>query len=263
MKRLALLALSTALPLAAGAQGKTEITWYGHSAFVVTTPRGTVLAIDPWLSNPSAKDKEAAAKLAKVDYVLVTHGHSDHVGDAVALGTRTGAKLVGAFDLSRALVAAGYPKDQATAATAGNIGGTIPLGDEVSVTIVPASHGSVVSKEDGSLLAAGSPTGFVVHIKSGPTLYHTGDTDVTSDMRLVGDRHKVDLMLACIGGHFTMDPAGAATAVGLTRARAVVPMHYGTFPLLKGTPADLEKALKSKGIKARVVTFQVGETKSF
>jgi len=270
MHRLALTTLALAAPalaawpLAAPAAGKTEITWYGHAAFTLTTPKGTVIAIDPWMSNPAAKDREAAQKIEKVNYILITHGHSDHVGDAVALGVRTGAKLVTNFDLSRALVAAGYPKEHATATTAGNIGGTIQLTDEVSVTIVPALHSSTFQKDEASAVqATGNPLGFVIRVAGGPTVYHTGDTEVTSDMKLVGDRHRVDVMLACIGGHFTMDPAGAALAATLVRARTVVPMHFATFPLLKGTPAALAKELKARGAKATVTEMQVGETRAF
>lgn len=263
MNRLALLTLvAVSLPAAALAGGKTELTWYGHAAFVVKTPRGTVLAIDPWLSNPAAKDKEAASKLEKVDYILITHAHGDHVGDAVAIAKRTGAKLVGSFDLAGALIAAGYPAAQAGMMTSGNVGGTIALDDEVSVTLVAAVHSSGIRKDGEPVQYGGNPTGFLVHVKGGPTLYHTGDTDVTSDMKLLGDRWHVDYMLACIGGHFTMDPVGAATAVQLTRAKTVIPMHFGTFPILKGTPAELEKALQAKKVAAKVLTFQVGETRA-
>jgi L-ascorbate metabolism protein UlaG (beta-lactamase superfamily) len=261
------LAVITALaPLAARAaepKPKTEITWYGHSAFVVKTPRGTVLAIDPWLTNPSAKDKEAVQKLDKVDYILVTHGHGDHVGDTLAIAQKTGARLVTNFDLSKALVAAGYPKEQATVMTAGNIGGTIALTDEVSVTLVPAVHSSTYQKDEATpVAAAGNPHGLVVRIQGGPTIYHTGDTDVTGDMKLIGDRYKPDLMLACIGGHFTMDPAGAALAATLVRPKQIISMHFGTFPVLKGTPAALEKELKARGSRAKVVEMQIGETRA-
>ena len=262
MKRLAILALTVALPLAARAAGKTELTWYGHAAFVLKTPGGTVVAIDPWLSNPTSPDKEAAGKLEKVDFIVVTHAHADHVGDAVAIAKRTGAKLVGGFDLANALIQEGYPKEQATAMTSGNIGGTIALTDELSATIVPASHSSGIRKDGAPVAYGGNPTGILLHVKGGPTVYHTGDTDVTSDMKLVGDRWKIDYMLACIGGHFTMDPQGAATAAQLTRARTVIPMHYGTFPLLKGTPEALEKAIQAGKGKAKVVTMKIGETRA-
>jgi L-ascorbate metabolism protein UlaG (beta-lactamase superfamily) len=263
-------ALALALTLAAPAvalpadAGKTSITWHGHAAFVVKTPKGTVLAIDPWISNPANPDKEAAQRLDKVDFILVTHGHGDHVGDSLALAKRTGAKLVTSFDLNKALVGAGYPKENATIATSGNIGGTFQLTGEVAVTLVPAFHGSTYKKEDATPTEpAGGPAGQVVPIQGGPTHYHTGDTDVTQDEKLVGDRFPVDLMLACIGGHFTMDPTGAATALALVRPKTVVPMHQGTFPVLKGTPAELEAALRKSGLPAQVVAMKPGETRAF
>jgi L-ascorbate metabolism protein UlaG (beta-lactamase superfamily) len=256
--------LSAAPAAGAADKGTTAVTWYGHSAFVVKTPKGTVLAIDPWLSNPADPDKEAVAKLARVDFILVTHGHFDHVGDAIDIAKRTGAKLVAGFDLSRALVRAGYPKDQATMMTAGNIGGTIPLAEDISVTIVPAVHSSDFRKDDASPIEpGGNPVGFVLHVQGGPTIYHTGDTDVTSDMKLVGDRWHPDLMLACIGGQFTMDPAGAALAAMMVRPKRIVPMHFGTIPLMKGTPAALEKELKARGSKATVIEMKAGETRMF
>jgi L-ascorbate metabolism protein UlaG (beta-lactamase superfamily) len=254
-----------AVPLAAlgqgkgGKGGKTEVTWYGHATFVVKTPGGTVLAIDPWFANPSTPDKEAAQKLEKVDYVLVTHGHFDHVGDAVALAQRTGAKLVTGFDLGRALVKAGYPEAQAGFDTLGNIGGRIAAGD-ATVILVPAIHSSDVTGEQGQQ-PGGNPLGFVIQVKGGPTLYHTGDTDVTMDMRQIPERYgNVDVMLACVGGHFTMDAQGAALAASYVKAKTVVPMHFGTFPVLTGTPKELEKALKGK---AKVLVMEPGKTVTF
>ncbi len=262
---LAALSLLAASPaLAQEAAGKTEITWWGHAAFTVKTPKGFVLAIDPWLSNPSDPVKDPAKKLGKVDAVLVTHGHSDHTGDAVAIGQRTHAKLVASYELAQQLAAAGYPKEQAGMETSGNMGGTIPLSDEVSVTIVPAVHSSGYSRDGKSApVYGGNPVGFVVHVKDGPTIYHTGDTDLFGDMKLVGERWPVDVMLACIGGHFTMDPEGAAAAAALVGAKVVIPMHYGTFPLLKGTPSELERAVTARDGKARVVVMKPGETRAF
>ncbi len=263
-----LAALAVALPLAGAAQGapkasgggKTELTWYGHAAFVLKTPGGTVLAIDPWLSNPNTPDKEAAEKLAKVDYILVSHGHFDHVGDAIALAKRTGAKLVTNGDLAGALVAAGYPKDQAGFDTIGNIGGRIQAGDAL-VTIVPAIHSSTYTDPQGASHPGGNPVGFVIQVKGGPTLYHTGDTDVTEEMRQIPARFgAVDVMLACIGGHFTMDPAGAALAASYVKPKTIVPMHYGTFPVLTGTPQQLEAALKGR---AKVLNMQPGKPVAF
>jgi L-ascorbate metabolism protein UlaG (beta-lactamase superfamily) len=247
-------------PAAAGGGGKTEVTWYGHAAFVVRTPGGTVLAIDPWFGNPRSPDPQAGEKLEKLDYILVSHGHGDHVGDAVALAKRTGAKLVSLFDLGKALVSAGLPEGQAGFDTQGNVGGAIQAGD-ATVILVPAIHSSDVTDPEGAQRAGGNPVGFVVKVKGGPTLYHTGDTDVTMDMKLIPERYgPVDVMLACIGGHFTMDPRGAALAASYVKARTVVPMHYGTFPVLTGTPQQLEAALKGR---SKVRVLEPGKPASF
>ncbi len=253
-------------PLAALAQGgkaaapRTEVTWYGHAAFVVRTPGGTVLAIDPWLANPRSPDKDAAQKLEKVDYILVTHGHADHVGDAIAIAKRTGAKLVGSIDLGRTLVAAGYPKEQAGTDTLGNVGGTIQAGD-ATVTMVSAVHSSNFTTTEGAQVAGGNPLGFVIRVKGGPTLYHTGDTDVTLDMKQIPERWgPIDVMLACIGGHFTMDPQGAALAVSYVKPKVVVPMHFGTYPVLTGTPKELEAALHGR---AKVLVLEPGKPTAF
>ncbi len=262
----ALAVAAAAIPLAAAPQGKppaaagkTEITWYGHSAFVVKTPGGTVLAIDPFFQNPRSPDKDAAQKLEKVDYVLVTHGHADHVGDAIAIGKRTGAKLISSFDLGRPLVAAGYPKDQVGMDTQGNVGGRIQAGD-ATVIFVPAIHSSDYSGDSGHT-GGGNPVGFVIQVKGGPTLYHTGDTDVTLDMKQIPERYgKVDVMMACIGGHFTMDPQGAALAASYVKPRMVVPMHYGTYPALAGTPKELEAALHGR---AKVLVMEPGKPVAF
>jgi L-ascorbate metabolism protein UlaG (beta-lactamase superfamily) len=270
MSKKLLLALATAaaLPFAATAAetAKTELTWYGQSAFVVKTPKGTVLAIDPWLSNPVAKDKDAAQKLTKVDYILISHGHNDHVGDAGDIAKRTGAKFVGSADLVQRLVTDGLPFDPKTMLMdAGNMGGSFALTDEVTVAIVPAVHSSGYKKTPESPQEwAGNPVGFVIKIKGGPTLYHTGDTDVFSDMSLIPKRWgHIDVMLACIGGHFTMDPAGAALAATFVKPKTIIPMHFGTFPLLAGTPAELQQALKSSGAHAKMTEMKVGETLTF
>jgi L-ascorbate metabolism protein UlaG (beta-lactamase superfamily) len=275
LRTLAVLSLIlNALPAsAAKREPNTKVTWYGHATFRIETPKGLVLVVDPWFANPKDPDKDALAKIGKVDYVLVSHGHSDHVADAVALG-KAGATLVSVYELSTALQSMGFPKDHASIATAGNIGGTIALGDEVKVTIVPAVHGSGLDRSDGSLpVYSGSPAGFIIEIKNGPTIYHTGDTDAFQDMRAIGDRYHPDVMLACIGGHFTMDPQGAALAASYVRPGVIVPMHFGTFPLLTGTPDELRAALKTQKSKTRqdlprgsageVVEMKPGETHLF
>jgi L-ascorbate metabolism protein UlaG (beta-lactamase superfamily) len=245
----------------AAAPAKPSITWYGHAAFRVTTPRGKSILIDPWLTNPSNPNGKADAAQIPADLILVSHGHADHVGDAVAIAKRTKAKLVATYDLGNALVATGFPRAQAGMDTQGNVGGVVTVLDgEVKIAFVPAVHSSQVAKDDKSPgLDGGAPGGFLVMIDGGPTIYHTGDTDVFGDMALIPQFAPVDVMLACIGGHFTMDPSRAARAAKLVKPKSIVPMHYGTFPLLAGTPEQLAKELKQQGVRAKLEVKTIGK----
>jgi L-ascorbate metabolism protein UlaG (beta-lactamase superfamily) len=243
---------------------QTQLTWYGQSGFKIVTPGGKTLLIDPWLTNPVFdKGKETLAALKNVDLILLSHGHSDHVGNAVEIGKITRAKLVATFDLSAAMVTAlGYPNELADIATTGHFGGTLHLLDgEVSVTFVPAWHGAGVTRDDNSPpIYGGNPSGLIVALRDGPTFYHTGDTDLFSDMALVSRFHKIDIMLVCIGDHFTMGPARAAEAVNLVGPRIAIPMHYGTFPVLTGTPEAFGEELKKREVKTELRVLKVGET---
>ena len=243
---------------------ETQLTWYGQSAFKIVTPGGKVLLVDPWLTNPVFdKGKDEIAALKHADLILVSHGHSDHVGDAVEIGKKTRAKLVATFDLSAAMVRGlGYPGELADTETTGHFGGTLNLLDgEVSVTFIPAWHGAgVETDENSALVYGGTPGGFVIAIRNGPTIYHTGDTDLFSDMALVPQFNEIDIMLVCIGDHFTMGPARAAEAVKLVSPRMVIPMHYGTFPLLTGTPEAFDHELKQRNLKTELREMDIGET---
>ena len=242
----------------------TQLTWYGQSAFKIVTPGGKVLLVDPWLTNPVfEKAKDELAALKQVALILITHGHSDHVGDAVEIANRTRAKLVATFDLADAIVKhLGYPAELAETDTVGHFGGELTLlNGEVKVLFVRAHHGSGISADEQSAARhGGAPAGFVITIRGGPTIYHTGDTDLFSDMALIPKFHKIDVMLVCIGDHFTMGPARASEAVCLVEPRQVIPMHFGTFPALTGTPEAFERELEKRESKAQLRVMKIGQT---
>jgi L-ascorbate metabolism protein UlaG (beta-lactamase superfamily) len=275
MKRIARALIALAVlafsPLTVFAAGTTDITWYGHSAFKVTTPTGKILLIDPWLANPAnPKGKELLAGLDKADQILLTHAHGDHIGNTVEIAKKTGAKLVASNDLMKAMVKyADFPAKQADFSGTGNTGGTVTLlGGEVKITFVHALHSSGLEYDDKTglpkgLAYAGNPGGFLITITNGPTIYHTGDTDLFGEMKFIGDLTSVDVMMACIGDKFTMGPDRAAAAVELVNPKMVIPMHFGTFAALTGTPEALEQALKKRNLKTVFKRMQVNETFSW
>lgn len=242
----------------------TQLTWYGQSAFKIVTPAGNVLLIDPWLTNPKNPNGEKDLEsLERVDLIFLTHGHSDHVGQTVEIGKKTGAKLVAGLDLATALTTKlGYPKEQAQMDSTGLFGGEISLLDgEVTSTLVRAIHGTGLQENGEPLLVyAGDPSGFIIAVRDGPTFYHTGDTDLFSDMALVSRYNEIDVMLVCIGDHFTMGPKRAADAVEFVKPRIVVPMHYATFPVLTGTPERFGEELKRAGSKAELRVMEIGKS---
>jgi L-ascorbate metabolism protein UlaG (beta-lactamase superfamily) len=261
-------ALLTSLPLAALAAPVTELTWYGHSAFKITTPTGKVLYLDPWITNPANKGgKEQLAAITKADLVVVTHGHFDHVGNSAEIAKKTGARLVATFDLGKAMVMyGGFPEKQFGMETSGNFGGQISLLDgEVKIAFIPAQHSSSIEPAADSnypkgLQFAGNPGGVTVSIKNGPTIYHTGDTDLFNDMVLVQEFGKVDIMMTCIGDRFTMGPRRAALAVKLVNPALAIPMHFGTFAMLTGTAQEFKTETLKANPATQVKVLAVGET---
>lgn len=243
---------------------ETTLTWHGHAAFEIVTPKGKVLMIDPWLKNPvnpNAKDgKDPLQTIAKVDYIILTHGHFDHVGDAVAIAKKTRARLVANFELGTNLAKLyGYPKDQMGFDTLMNIGGEITIADgEVTVALVPAIHSSGLNdpfagEKDPDIAYGGNPAGVVIKIHDGPTIYHTGDTAYFKDMSLIGEVYEPDVALVNIGGHFGMEPVMAARAAKAVRAKLVIPQHYGTFPVLAQETKTFTDDLDRKGVAYRVM----------
>lgn len=246
--------------------------WFGHAAFSITTPKGAVLLIDPWLKNPSnpeAKDgKDPLASVTKVDYILLTHGHRDHVGDAVEIARKTGAALVSNPELAANLVKlADFPGKQAETDAIMGIGGEIQLaGGEVTIAMTPAVHSSSVFNPKAGATEperayGGNPAGFVIIIKGGPTIYHSGDTAYFKDMETIGEQYRVDLALLNIGGHFGMEPRMAARAARSVGARLAVPHHFATFPGI--TPNADAFADELKRLRIPFHEMKPGETLVF
>lgn len=226
--------------------GRLAITWLGHSAFALRTPGGKVVLFDPWYTgNPSfPKGREPKA----ADVILVSHGHNDHITDAPALAKATGATTVGIWEVGSWLEARGVQQVERM-----NKGGTITV-HGLQITMTDARHSS--SDEDGAYM--GEPAGFVVRLEDGRTIYYAGDTALFGDMKMIADVYAPDIAFLPIGDRLTMGPDTAAIAAKWLGVKQVVPMHWGTFPLLTGTPSMLKQHLAGTGIE--VLELQPGET---
>ena len=255
------------------AAAEVEVLWLGHATTRITSTTGKVIVIDPFLTkNPLAPEKYKDLKeLGKVDLILITHGHADHVKDLPELARMSGAKVVGAYAYAHNLNALGLVDGAQIIGM--NKGGTVtPLGPDIKVHMVPAEHGSAVDlstyglkeSEPGSLrfVEGGVPVGYVVELENGFKIYHSGDTAVFGDMALIREFYKPDLAMVSIGGYFTMDSEGAAYAVReLIKPKQVIPIHYATYPVLVQSTDRFKKAMAGSSVE--VLDVKPGESLTF
>jgi L-ascorbate metabolism protein UlaG (beta-lactamase superfamily) len=227
----------------------TKITWLGHATVLVTTAKGTNLLIDPFIADNPKYPKNYQLP-SNLPYILLTHGHGDHMSDAVPVAKKHGSKVVAIYEL------ADYVKNQGVAEIVGmNVGGTVQL-DDVAATMVDARHSAGAQDEKGTHYV-GVAAGYVLTIENGPVLYHAGDTTVFGDMALIREIYHPEVAMLPIGGHFTMGPKEAAHAVRLLGSKTILPIHFGTWPPLAGTPKELAGLV---GQTIQVVDWKPGET---
>jgi L-ascorbate metabolism protein UlaG (beta-lactamase superfamily) len=210
-----------------------RLTWLGHATFRITTPSGKVIVIDPWVqTNPMCP--EPLKKFERLDTMLITHGHFDHIADAVALGKQFKPQIVAIYETCIWLESKGVSNTNGM-----NKGGTQRVG-EIEVTMVNAIHSCGIQDGD-KIVYGGEACGYIIRLPGGLTIYHAGDTAVFGDMKLIGELYAPDLALLPIGDHFTMGPREAAVAIRLLGVRQVIPMHYATFPSIVGRPEQLRQ----------------------
>ena len=248
--------------------GKTEVVWLGQAAFKITTPGGKVIVVDPWLkTNPKtpAAFKDPAA-LGKVDLVLVTHAHFDHVADAPDLAKANKAMMFAPAGLNATLNALGLlPPEQTGRMNKSGI--ATPIGPDIKIHMVRAEHSSEFNYKNPAtgkdeVHPGGEPVGWIIELENGFKIYHMGDTGLFGDMRLIGEIYKPDLVLLPIGGNFTINANLGALAVrDMIKPKYALPMHYGTFPVLAGKPEDFAKGMEGSGV--RVVVPQPGDAVTF
>lgn len=223
----------------------TVVTWLGHATVQIRTAKGTSILIDPFIEH-NPKYPKGHKLPEKIDVILATHGHGDHVADLVAVAEKHDATVVGIVELM------GWAESKGVKKTVGmNLGGSWKFQD-ITVSVVEAKHSSGVDG-GGQIIYGGVSIGFVITVEDGPVLYHAGDTSVFLDMQLIRDLYQPQLAMLPIGDHYTMGPKAAALAAKYLGASAVLPIHYGTFPALTGTPEELSKFLEGSGIKVEAI----------
>lgn len=217
-----------------------QITWLGHAAFEISFDSGEVLLLDPWLEGNPKYPKDY--KVSHADAIAISHGHFDHINDVIPLAKKFHPSVVAIFETASFLERKGVQK------TIGmNKGGTVDL-DFVKLTMTHALHSNAI-KDGNDLVYGGEAAGYVLSFRDGRHAYFAGDTSIFSEMKFLEELYQPELAFLPIGDHFTMGPKEAALAARTLKVKTVIPMHYGTFPALTGTPAALDGELASDGIK--------------
>jgi L-ascorbate metabolism protein UlaG (beta-lactamase superfamily) len=225
-----------------------QLTWLGHATFRIKTPAGKTVILDPWvMGNPMCPEKEKTVH--HVDVLLCTHGHFDHIGDAVEIAKKHNPKVVGIPELCAWLEKKGVKNTAAM-----NKGGTQAV-EDMKVTMVHADHSCGIFDGD-EVVYGGEACGYVVEFSNGVKLYHAGDTNVFGDMKIIHDLYAPNIAMIPIGDHYTMGPREAAYACNLLKVKTVIPMHFGTFPVLVGRPNDLRKLVP----EVEIVEMKPGDT---
>ena len=218
-----------------------EITWLGHGTFQFRLASGEVLVMDPWLDGNPAYPK--GHTFERVDTILISHGHFDHIHDAVPLAKKFSPQVVGIYETCEWLASKGVANTAAM-----NKGGSQQAGP-VKVTMTHAVHSCGIKEDDGSIVYGGEACGYVLRLADGRVVYFAGDTNVFSDMALIEQLYHAELAFLPIGDLFTMSPKEAALACSLLRPKKVIPMHFGTFPALTGRPEELAELAKPTGVE--------------